>query len=485
MKKYILEATTFVAGALGMIVELVAARILSPYLGSSNLIWTCIIGMMLGFMSLGYYFGGRISDKHPSRNVMSVFLLISAVFISIIPIMEIYVIEPLSLSNINSSLVAIICSSLTFGVPSLFLATVSPFAVKLKDKELDEVGKVSGKMSSLSTIGSIFGTFLAGFVLIPRIGVQNIILLIVAILCMLSFILYEEKSLFLVIKSVVICAFLIGIVLVGKRLFFNVHSDIILDTDSEYSRIWVRNIDINDEKFCAVQVDTGLESVSTETKKLTSEYMRFYDLAEYYNKNAKNALMIGGAAYIYPTYYLDKFKDKEIDVVEIDSKMTEIAEKYFNLNNNDSRINIYHQDGRVYLNKSEKKYDCILIDAFKGLNAPFQLTTYEALSNAKRILNDEGVVITNIVGSITGKNSNFLKYEYSTYKAVFNEVKIFRAQDGFNDDEIQNIILMGFKNNITENKDVLSDYEGLLDREIEGFKSDKQPVTDNLCPIGV
>ena len=78
MRKYILEVTTFIAGGLGMIIELVAARILSPYLGSSNLIWTCIIGMMLAFMSLGYYLGGRISDKHPNKNVMSTFLLTAA-----------------------------------------------------------------------------------------------------------------------------------------------------------------------------------------------------------------------------------------------------------------------------------------------------------------------------------------------------------------------------------------------------------------------
>jgi MFS family permease len=234
MRKYILEVTTFIAGGLGMIIELVAARILSPYLGSSNLIWTCIIGMMLAFMSLGYYLGGRISDKHPNKNVMSTFLLTAAIFTSIIPLMEIYVIEPLSLSHINSSLVAVICSSLTFGVPSLFLATVSPFAVKLKDKELNEVGKVSGKMSSFSTIGSIFGTFLAGFVLIPRLGVKNIILLIVIVLCLLSFILYENKNKLFVIKSIFVYISLIGIILIGKNFFFKLHPDIILDTDSEY-----------------------------------------------------------------------------------------------------------------------------------------------------------------------------------------------------------------------------------------------------------
>ena len=131
MKKYLLEITTFIAGTTGMIIELVAARILSPYLGNSNLIWTCIIGMMLGFMSLGYLIGGKISDKHPQINLLALFLLNSAVFISMIPLLEVYAVEPLSNTKLNNSVIAIICSTITFGIPSMFLATASPFAVKL------------------------------------------------------------------------------------------------------------------------------------------------------------------------------------------------------------------------------------------------------------------------------------------------------------------------------------------------------------------
>ena len=297
-----LEITAFCAGAIGMIIELVAARILSPYLGSSNLIWTCIIGMMLGFMSLGYYLGGRISDKYSHINVLSIFLLTAAMFTSIIPLMELYVIEPLSLTNLNLEFVAIICSTLTFGLPSLFLATVSPYCVKLKDKDLDEVGKVSGKMSSFSTVGSIVGTFLAGFILIPLLGVKNIILLLVVVLCVLSFLVYDEKNKMYIIKSLFTVVFLVSIVLFGKKVFFDKHSDIILDTDSEYSRIWVRQIDANGNEMYAVQVGLGYESIVTDENRLSSDYLKFYDLFDYYKNDTKDTLMIGGAAYIYPTY---------------------------------------------------------------------------------------------------------------------------------------------------------------------------------------
>ena len=195
--------------------------------------------------------------------------------------------------------------------------------------------------------------------------------------------------------------------------------------------------------------------------------------------------MIGGAAYTYPNYYLRKFPDKNIDVVEIDKKMTEISKKYFDLNTENKRLNIYHEDGRTYLNKTNKKYDCILIDAFKGTNAPFQLTTLEAMYNVKRALNDNGVVITNIISSLDGKNSDFLKYEFSTYKAIFDDVKVYKVAEGIDDLKLQNFILIGFKNKNNGNNEKYDKYQNLVKMEITDFQSDKKIVTDDLCPIGV
>ena len=187
MKKYIMKITVFLCGALGMALELVAARILSPYVGSSNLIWTTIIGIMLTSMSIGYWIGGKIVDKKEDKNLLSLFLLAGAFFTSIIPILETLLVKPLSSITNELVLVAIICSSIVFGIPSFILAMVSPFAVKLEDKKHEEIGKTSGKISSLSTIGSIVGTFVSGFLLIPNLGVRAIILIITIVLFLLSF----------------------------------------------------------------------------------------------------------------------------------------------------------------------------------------------------------------------------------------------------------------------------------------------------------
>ncbi len=481
MKKYKIEITVFLCGALGMILELVAARVLSPYIGSSNLIWTTIIGIMLTSMSIGYWAGGKIADKKPDMNILSMLILMGSFFTSLIPILETLMVKPFSAVTNNLVLIAIITSAFIFGIPSFILATVSPFAVKLKDKQHENVGKVSGSVSSLSTLGSIIGTFMAGFILIPNLGVRTIIFIATIIQFILAFTLFTKKDKTFIIIMLIA---LIGLNLYGKYLFEKNNPDIIEDVDSQYSRIWIRQASNLENSYKVMQVDTGLESyINQETNEMGAPYLYYYDLFDYYNKEAKSTLMIGGAAYTYPTYYLKKYEDKTIDVSEIDEKMTQLAKEQFGLDTSNQRLKIYHQDGRSFLNYTDNKYDTILIDAFKGLNAPFELTTYEALTNAKNKLNDNGMVITNIISAVEGEKSDFIKYEYATYKKVFDDVKIFKVRD-ITDEEEQNLILIGFKGETNKNEEKYEQYRNLLEREIMNFESDKQVVTDNYAPIG-
>ena len=484
MKKYIMKITVFLCGALGMVLELVAARILSPYVGSSNLIWTTIIGIMLTSMSIGYWLGGKIADKRPDINLLSFFILIGAFFTSIIPILEIALVKPLSEVMNELVIIAIICSTIVFGIPSFILAMVSPFAVKLEDKNHEEIGKTSGKISSLSTIGSIVGTFVAGFLLIPNLGVRTLILIITITLFILSFIMFNKKNVKYSIAMVLCLIALIGLNYYGKVLFEKNNPDIIQDVDSQYSRIWIKNISVGDINYKTMEVDTGLESyINKDTNEMGAKYLYYYDLFDYYNKDAKSTLMIGGAAYTYPTYYLNKYQDKTIDVAEIDEKMTELAIDEFDLDIENPRLKIYTQDGRSFLNNTENKYDTILIDAFKGLNAPFELTTYEALVKAKNALNDNGMVITNIISSLEGEDEDFIKYEYSTYKKVFEDVKLFKVRD-LEKTESQNLILIGFKNGKNINEEKYEQYKNLLEMEIADFTSNREIVTDHFAPIG-
>ena len=484
MKKYKLEIIVFLSGAIGMGLELIAARVLSPYVGSSNVVWTSIIGIILVSMSFGYWLGGKKADKEASGNILSRLLLGSALFTSIIPLLETIVVKEFAGIVSNLIVAAILCAIIVFSIPSFILAMISPFAVKMKSMQETEIGSLSGRISSLSTIGSITGTFLMGFVLIPNIGVTNINIGITILLVVMSILARDDINKKYILSTISLVVVMIILMFIGKWVFKLANPEILVDTDSQYSRIWVKQVNTAKTTYKTLQVDTGLESyIDTETGEMGAMYLRYYDLFEYLNKDAKSTLMIGGAAYTYPIHYLQKYQDKTIDVVEIDEKMTQIAEEQFGLNAKDERLKIYTQDGRSYLNYSENKYDTILIDAFKGLNAPFELTTYEALIHAKNMLNDNGIVLTNIISSLEGEDADFIKYEYATYKAVFDDVKIFQVQDR-DYTESQNLILVGIKGNPQINEDKYEEYKNYLNMEITNFKTGKNIVTDDFAPIG-
>ena len=484
MKKYKLEIIVFLAGAIGMGLELVAARVLSPYVGSSNVVWTSIIGIILMSMSLGYWLGGKKADQDAGIDKLSDILILAAISTSLIPILETILIKNLAGAVGNLILAAILCAILVFSIPSFILAMISPFAVKIKSKEDNEIGSLSGRVSSLSTIGSITGTFLMGFILIPNIGVSNINIGVTLALVVMSVLAREKRDKKYIYKTILLTAIMLILILVGKVIFKVNNPDILLDTDSQYSRIWVKQIAAGKTNYKTLQVDTGLESyINSETGEMGAQYLKYYDLFEYFNKDANSTLLIGGAAYTYPIHYLDKYEDKTIDVVEIDNKMTKIAEEQFGLNTKEPRLGIYTQDGRSFLNYNKNKYDTILIDAFKGLNAPFELTTYEALVNAKNMLNENGMVLTNIISSIDGKDSDFIKYEYATYKAIFDEVKIFSVQTKERE-EVQNLILLGIKGKPQKNETKYKEYAKILKNEITEFETNKTIVTDDFAPIG-
>ena len=482
IEKYILEIIVFICGAAIMVLELIAARVLSPYVGSSNVIWTSIIGVILISMSLGYWYGGKLADKTPKRNLLSNIILLSAILTSFIPILETSVIKQLALLIPNLGIVAILSSLLVFAIPSFLLATISPYAIRLKEVGTENIGKTSGKLSAFSTLGSIVGTFLSGFVLIPNLGVKNIILGLTILLLLLAIFIYENKTKKYYCYVLVCTICILTLLYLGRYIFKQENPDIILDTDSEYSRIWIKKQEINEKTYKMLQVDTGLESyIDEETKKMGAKYLEYYDLFEYFNNEAKNTLLIGGAAYTYPRHYLEKYPNNTIDVVEIDKKMTELAKEYFELQEN-PRLGIYHQDGRTYLNSCSKKYDAIFVDAFKGLSVPFELTTLEATNKISQALTDNGVVITNILGSLEGKDSKFLKMEYETYKKVFPTVLVYQVAPDIDINKKQNFILVGTKKDKAELEESI-EYKELLSNERKISDTLEQYLTDDYAPV--
>jgi len=483
--KYILEIIVFICGAVVMIFELVGSRVLGPYFGTSIFVWTSLIGIILGSLSIGYYLGGKIADKNPKISILSLIVFLSAVFISLTIIIKSFLLNYLQISISDIRVSSVIASLILFSPASILLGMVSPYAVKLKLNNLNTSGTTIGNLYAISTAGSIFGTFLSGFYLIPHFGTNKLLIILSITLIITSLALFSKK----IIKvrlSVLIFMIISWFVFAGfNRLSQNAG---FIDLDTAYNRIWIYNS--NDKKTGEIIRTFSINNENSSAMYLNKndlvyEYTKYYHLAKHFYPDFKTTLMFGGAGYSYPKSFLNSYTEATIDVVEIDPTVTELAKKYFNLKE-DSRLNIYHEDGRVYLNKTQKKYDVIFGDAFSShYSLPYQLATKEAIQRKYDILNDDGVVILNIISAVEGEKGKFLRAEYATYKSIFPQVYLFPVREPNDGNEVQNIILVALKSKYNQNFNdadpELNEYlQHLWKKEI----GDDVPIlTDDFAPV--
>jgi predicted membrane-bound spermidine synthase len=182
MKWYILHLSVFLCGASLMSMELVASRVLAPLMGSSAYVWTSVIGIILGALSIGYWLGGRLADRGASYSVLSLVNLGAALAIALVAVIDRTVLGWLVGVAPDVRIASVIGTCVLFAPASVLLGVVSPYAIRLALPDLEHSGATVGRIYALSTAGNIAGTFLSGFVLISHLGTSNILLLLSAIL---------------------------------------------------------------------------------------------------------------------------------------------------------------------------------------------------------------------------------------------------------------------------------------------------------------
>lgn len=485
IKKYILEITVFACGAVVMIFEIVGSRVLGPYFGNSIFVWTSLIGIVLGGLSLGYYFGGKISDKEANRNTLSLVIVSAGVAIGLTSIIKHPLLSLLQESFLGDKISLLTGSVILFLPAAILLGMVSPYAAKLKLDSLKNSGSTVGNLYALSTMGSIIGTFLAGFYLIPSFGTTNLLLVIAIILITNSF--FLSKKNFFKTKIAILIIFGFSIFAVSSLRSIAANNGFI-DVDTMYNRFLIYDYENPnlDREVRVMKTDSGNQSAMfLDSNDLAIEYTKYYDLANFFNPNPKKTLMLGGGGYSYPKYFLEKYPEATMDIVEIDPGTTDLARKYFNLKD-DPRLKIYHKDGRVFLNQTNNKYDAIFGDAFSSSSSiPYQLTTREAVQKKYDILNRDGVVVLNIISAMEGDGGQFLRAEYKTFKNVFPQVYLFPVNYPDDKDKIQNVILVALKSKrevdfISQNPQI-SEYLGHLWKE--DIANDMPILTDEHAPV--
>ena len=488
-RKFVLEAVVFVCGAAVMIFELVGSRVIAPYVGTSIYAWTSLIGIILASLSIGYYSGGYLADKRPSAGPMALIIAFSAVAIAFSAFTKDFFSAIISTSPATLEIKSIMISLILFAPASFLLGMVSPYAVRLRISDITKSGRAAGNLYAISTAGSIFGTFLAGFYIIPSLGSTNSLIILSASLLIMAVLLLLGTEIEERVKKVIfLCVVLLG--LAGAVSIIEKTAIFVADIDTQYNRILVFNtIDLETKKpILALATDPhGVQAAmfTDGTDDLVFHYTKFYRMFSYFVQSPANVLMIGGCAYTYPRDFIKNYPNAKMDVVEIDPGMTDIAKKYFGLNE-EANLTIYHQDARIYLNENKKKYDVIFGDAFNSASAiPFQLTTKEAVIKKYDSLSDGGIVMINIISAIEGEKGKFARAEYATYKKVFPQVFLFTVKNINDGNKTQNIMLVALKS------EKIPSLES-SDQEINGFLSRvwKRPIandmpvlTDDFAPV--
>lgn len=481
-----LDVVVFTSGALVMIFEIVGSRIVSPFIGASTYIWTSLIGVILGCLSLGYWIGGRLADRQPNAKMLGTAMFFAGGLVALTVLLKDIALSFIADVPVSIEIKALIASTLLFGPASVCFGVVTPYAVRLRMSSIDLSGSTVGRLYALSTIGSIVGTFLAGFILIPFVGSVRTLYLISGTAMVMAFFIAPLALTRMNIAAISTLA--LGIA-ASEANFWVLRSAEVHDIDTQYSRVQV--FETHDPKtgrpIKALATDPFFVQSAQflDSDELVLDYSRYYHLISHFKPDVQRSLLIGGAGYSFPRSYLKTYPDAQIDVVEIDPGMTRIARNHFGLTD-DPRMNIIHLDGRMFINSAPSDaYDAVFMDAFGSLfSVPHHLTTLEAAWQQHRILKDGGVMIFNLGAAISGEASHFLHAELSTYRRVFAEVLLFKVNADYEDSRLQNLIIVALKEPSGRIDTTNPSVSELLSHRYDINRLPKGTIlTDDLAPV--
>jgi spermidine synthase len=481
-----LETVVFICGAAVMILEMLGSRILAPYVGTSIIVWTSLIGIILGCLSYGYWWGGKLADLRPSYRALSFIILLSGICVAALALSKSFILGFLQQHTGSIYLVSTLATLILFAPPSTLLGMVSPYAVRLKMNDLQTSGATVGRLYAISTVGSIFGTFFAGFFLIAFIGTTNALIIIAALLVATSLLTSLQDRRAKIGAAAACITLLIGSTaydgyLAGQGLF---------DVDTDYNRLLIyKTNSLESGRNMQVMVTSphGQQSAMylDNSTELALAYTKFYKLARHFKPDMKKTVMLGGGGYSFPKYAMANYPDMEMHVVEIDPHVTKLAARFFELREH-PRLKVYHEDARTFLNRTNTQYDIVFGDTFTShYSIPFHLSTIETVRMIYKSLVDGGVVLTNVLCAIEGDAGRFMRAEYATFKAVFPQVYLFPVEYSEDGLRRQNIMLVALKSN--ETPSFVSD-----DQELQAMlgqlwtkpiPTDLPPLSDDFAPV--
>ena len=441
MVQLLLNIVVFISGAVLMALEIVGSRVLAPHFGSSIFVWGSLISVVLAALSIGYYWGGWLSAREPSYGKLLTLLLIPGILIFFLPFIYPSVNESIASVDFGNRLNPLVACSVLFLLPGIFLGTISPYVIRLAATQLDTVGSTAGSLYAVSTCGSIFGTLLTAFYLIPALGVSNIIHTLGITLVCLSLVVVPLIRLqrVSVARAVTAVSFILGLVSMVWTPF--AWAKTLLQKDTFYHHIRIEE----DDEARYMYFDRTLQSAMNlkDPTALRLIYSRYTSLGFTFRPDARKMLIIGLGGGSIPKKVQKEFPNIEIDAVDIDPEVVKLAKDYFHVKEG-KQMRLHAQDGRLFLTRTQNQYDIILIDAYFTDAMPFHLTTKQFFELAQKRLTPNGIIVANLISAVTGPSGKIARAFVRTQRQVFPQTYVFAARraDNVSLDTIQNVIVI-------------------------------------------
>ena len=421
--KAYLYATAFFSGMSVMAVEIGASRLLAPYFSASQIVWTIIIGVIMIALALGNVWGGRLADRDPDPARLYRRLIVAALWIAAIPVLGKYVIAVVSgllIVAIETNLLvaaAFISCAAIFVFPLLLLGTVTPSLVKYATESLDESGRVVGNLGAFNTAGSIIGTFLPTFVTIPAAGTAATFLVFAGVLLALGIGYFFCAGTGKRLCTLAIAAFLLCAALGANSSPAFWETALLYEGESVYNYLQVKD----DEKMTifSTNVMFGVQSKRVKDGSLTGMYFD-YALAAPTLTGGGDVLILGMGTGTFAEQCRRYFPSSRITGVEIDGKIIALSRKYFGL---PEEIPVVAYDGRAFLQADENRYDVIMVDAFRDITIPFQMSSVEFFRMVENHLAPGGVVSVNL-NMRAGGEGNINERLIDTIASAFPAIRV-------------------------------------------------------------
>ena len=440
-------ATVFISSFCIMVLELVAGRILARYLGSSLYTWTSVIGIVLGGITIGNYIGGRLADHFQAGKILSILFAMASVCCVVTIVLNNLVGRWMWLWGFSWPIRTFLHVSFVFLLPSALLGTISPVVAKAALERGLPVGKTVGAVYAWGAVGSIAGTFAAGYYLIALMGTASIVWAIGGVMILMALLYGARRWLFRSYVLFFLLALAMAVAPWGwmstagakLRLREKPNPDVLYQDETQYCYVAVKTLGGDPEQRSFFE-DKLMHSsmIVGDISKLQYSYETIMAaVTQRFSKDKEriSALVLGGGGYVFPRYLKKMWPESTVDVVEIDPGVTKAAMEAFGLEPT-SGINTISLDARNYLdemvaamrsNREQKRYDFIYEDALNHYSVPFQLTTREFNEKIARILTADGIYMIELIDIF--QSGLFLGAFVNTLQETFGFVSVISGRD--------------------------------------------------------